>query len=700
MQVPANLSTCVACPPGSACDGAAATPCRAGTAAAGGAASCVPCLSGSVSRAGQAACSPCPAGTTASADAVGCVPCTSTAGGGCVSACNSSIAKWCPAGTLVDGLRGLGQAALALEQAYLEDVTSGGRVVYGANKAQVRFTQPFARAALARDAAGGSGAAVVAVTALLVVLACLPLALHGVLPQRVWLAVDIFGLAHHVRIGAWPVNQPTRWGAALTLAVAPLAVLVAVALATQGAATEIKASVVPLPTLGVAEQAQLVGTVELGLVAHGATAAECAAGLAAIAPPPGFEVFVGSRAAAFTQLASEGLPSACPALRLRCTRCNLVSGAVLNVSLPWRSVLVEYQLAYQSPDGGELVTAAGAPSVSAVLAAPAALAGGGCGSDGSLPGSPLPMATRVALSITPSLLVDAARGGGNFSGFAVSVQGDPAPTAPACAVFNDTTVSLTFELPASFVVYVQNLSPKQSALQIAAVVASSITTLLAVFAKLFMWSERLLPRAWLRRPGDHAEDQDGLPASGKDNGLFGSAGTASVPELQAQLVHLRLQQREAEHKHRGEMDKLRAEMDKETKLRAEMEDRLRTEIDALRRASAHPDWRASTATSGGATVNHPSAPEVELRHLERAHAAGSNSGQAPPSVTPTSGASQAPGPRCVSTATPPLPGEAACSNRALPPLREGWAETVDAGSGRTYWFCAASGASTWDRPTD
>ena len=97
-----------------------------------------------------------------------------------------------------------------------------------------------------------------AVTIVLVVLACLPLALHFFLPQRVWLALDIFGLAHHVRIGAGPVNQPTRWGAALTLAVAPLAVLVAVALATQGAAVEIKASVVPLPTLGVAEQAQKV----------------------------------------------------------------------------------------------------------------------------------------------------------------------------------------------------------------------------------------------------------------------------------------------------------------------------------------------------------------------------------------------------------------------------------------------------------
>jgi hypothetical protein len=49
-------------------------------------------------------------------------------------------------------------------------------------------------------------------------------------------------------------------------------------------------------------------------------------------------------------------------------------------------------------------------------------------------------------------------------------------------------------------VYVQVSSPKQSALQIAAVIASSIATLLAFFAKLFMWSERLLPRAWLHRP--------------------------------------------------------------------------------------------------------------------------------------------------------------------------------------------------------
>lgn len=181
------------------------------------------------------------------------------------------------------------------------------------------------------------------------------------------------------------------------------------------------------------------------------------AGVAVAALPAGVAaVVVDALTPPLTSLASQGLPGACRAVRLRCTSCRLASSATLTLSLPWRTALVEWQLAYQTPRGGVLEAAAGAPSsVASVLVAPASPQLSAC-ADG-LPGTPLPTSTLVSLSVTPALLVSSARGGSNSSGYAASFLGAEAdPTAPpTCAVFNDTRVSLKVLLSVSPVVFLQ-----------------------------------------------------------------------------------------------------------------------------------------------------------------------------------------------------------------------------------------------------
>ena len=118
-------------------------------------------------------------------------------------------------------------------------------------------------------------------------------------------------------------------------------------------------------------------------------------------------------------------------------------------------------------------------------------------------------------------LVDEAHSGRNSSGYAVSfVRAEAEGLTRTCLVVNDTKVELRFSLTVSPVVFLQITTPKQTALQIAAAIASTLMTLLAMFGAIFKWTERLIPAAWLRLPGDH----DAAKRDGGGDDELGSAG--------------------------------------------------------------------------------------------------------------------------------------------------------------------------------